>query len=105
MRFIKITGIYRNFSHSRPSLSQSNAAELWKLATKTKQSNTLKAMESVVDANLEPIFTKIYSNIEDIIVNQDNPHDDIYWWRKNENVTPQIIHWIYDVDISLAEQM
>ena len=42
MRFIKIAGIYRNLSLSRPSLSQSNAAELWKLATKTKQSNTLK---------------------------------------------------------------
>ena len=103
MRFIKI--IYRNFSHSRPS--QSNAAELWKLATASKigQSNTLKAMESVVDAKLEPVFTKIYSNIEDIIIKQDYPHDDIYWWRKNENVTTQIIHWIYDIDISLAEQM
>ena len=98
MRFVKV--IYRNLSLSQPRFS-TNASELWKLAT----NKSPKVMESVISSNLEPLFTKIYSNIEDCIVNGYYPDDDIYAWRKNDNITTHIIQWIYDIDISLAQKM
>jgi len=106
MRFINV--ICRNLSLSQSTLSQPNFTKLWKLSTKASVSKSTKKtseMNIVLASNLKPLFSKIYSNIEVIIKTEYYPENDPYYWRKNENVTPQIIHWIYDIDISLAQQM
>lgn len=106
MRFIKV--VHRNLSQS--NLLQQNFTDLWKLATTTAApyksiNKTQEEMSIVISSNLKPLFSKMYSNIEDIIKKEYYPENDIHHWRKNENVTPQIIHWIYEIDISLAQKM
>ena len=105
MRFINV--VHRNLSQS--NLLQQNFTDLWKLATTAAYNKSIskskEEMSIVISSNLEPLFSKMYSNIEDIIKKEYYPENDIFYWRKNENVTPQIIHWIYDIDISLAQQM
>ena len=106
MRFINV--VHRNLSQS--NLLGRNFTDLWKLATTTAAPNksiskTKEEMSIVISSNLKPLFSKMYSNIEDIIKKEYYPDNDIFYWRKNENVTPQIIHWIYDIDISLAQRM
>ena len=106
MRFINV--VHRNLSQS--TLLQQNFNDLWKLSTtkplpnKTKN-KTNEEMSIVISSNLKPLFSKIYSNIEDFTKKEYYPENDKFHWTKTENVTPQIIHWIYDIDISLAQQM
>ena len=109
MRFINVARRNLSQSNLRQNFTRQNFTELWKLATTSpinkSISKTKEEMSVVISSNLEPLFSKIYSNIEEIIKKEYYPGNDTFHWRKNENVTPQIIHWIYDIDISLAQKM